>query len=660
MEKPKADGKKKKKKKRQKTVALEKNEKNEKKKKIFSYKILKVLLKPFDKNITSYITYVVILLKNKNNNNKNKSYSHKLLWAHAMTSQETNNDDEFTQQSRAFVQWLTESRGYTISPKVAVHDYRAQGQGRGLIAVKAIEEGEDLFTIPRSRVIAIDSDTQSDGGLVDKVPELKDGTLDDWSALILYLMYHISKNDTFKPYFDVLPTQFSTPMFWEDNEAERLLQGSTLVGKIGKAEAEAGFQEKILPIVEKYKNTVFEGVDVSVGVFHRVGSLIMSYSFDVDRVKADLNKDKKTPEEENLEEKLARDNDHDDHKHSDQDHDNQEHDDDDEVAEDNLVFEDDDSDDEEETPVKAMVPLADTLNAHSQLCNAHLEQEDDGSLVMRATAAIPAGSQIYNTYGDFPNGDLLRRYGYTELGGTSSDLVEITVDELVDAMVTNAPAPANKFVEPATHEGTLQLVQLLADWEDGVMEIVDNSYDIERDTASIPGTELLTVVNFLVLALGRTKDFKAFRRALKRNGGADETKLTTKLVKVLLKHVAIGKLTFREAVPVWRAVCETRLKKYPQKVLDEYDRRKASKDALAASSSTQVVVDTREAMATEVLIGEIDILRTMLAWVNTELENVPSVDDFEFPGAASSASTAGSKRKIGLTSKGNTKKSKRS
>ncbi|KAF5093581.1 hypothetical protein D0Z03_002352 [Geotrichum reessii] len=578
-----------------------------------------------------------------------------------MTSQDTNNDDEFTQQSRAFVRWLTESRGYTISPKVAVHDYRAQGQGRGLIAMKAIEEGEDLFTIPRSRVIAIDSDTQSDGGLVDKVPELKDGTLDDWSALILYLMYHISKNDTFKPYFDVLPAQFSTPMFWEDNEAERLLQGSTLVGKIGKTEAEAGFQEKILPIVEKYKHTVFEGVDVSVDAFHQVGSLIMSYSFDVDRVKTDLNKDKKDDKTlKKEEENLSGDNDHDDHKHNDQDHDNHEHD-DDEVVEENLVFEDYDSDDEEETPVKAMVPLADTLNAHSQLCNAHLEQEDDGSLVMRATAAIPAGSQIYNTYGDFPNGDLLRRYGYTELGGTSSDLVEITVDELVDAMVTNAPSPANKFVEPATREGTLQLVQLLADWEDGVMELVDNSYDVERDAASIPGTELLTVVNFLVLALGRTKDFKAFRRALKRNGGADETKLTTKLVKALLKHVAIGKLTFYEAVPVWRAVCETRLKKYPQKVLDEYDRRKASKDALEASSLTQVVVDTREAMATEVLIGEIDILRTMLAWVKTELENVPSVNDFEFPGAAaSSASTAGSKRKFGLTSKGSTKKSKRS
>jgi SET domain-containing protein 6 len=563
-----------------------------------------------------------------------------------MTSEEANANDEFTKQSQAFVQWLTESRGYTISPKVAVHDYRSQGQGRGLIAVADIAEGEDLFTIPRDRVIAIDTDTQEDGALVQRVPELADGTLDDWSALILYLMYHASKNEAFKPYFDVIPAQFNTPMFWDDGEAEQLLQGSTLVGKIGKTEAEAGFHENILPIVEKYKDTVFDGVDVSVNAFHRVGSLIMSYSFDVDKVKARSNEDKdneKTKEEE----QEPADGKEDDEEQGDE----EEHE--------ELIIEEDFSDEEDDDgPVKAMVPLADTLNAHSQLCNAHLEQEDDGSLVMRATSAIPAGGQIYNTYGDFPNSDLLRRYGYTELGGTASDLVEITVNDIVDAAVAHAPAPANKFAEPATRDSTLQLVQLLADWEDGVMELVDDSYDVERTSAGIPSTELLSLVNFLVLALFRIKDFKAFRRALKRNGNADEEKLTKKFVKTLVKHAATGKLTFREAVPVWRAVFEARIGKYPQAVQDECTRRAAVKSAPETDSLTQVVVGTREAMATEVLVGEVEILRSGLAWVEAALADVPSVDEFEFPSASSSA--AGSKRKFGYNSKGQTKKSKRS
>jgi len=562
-----------------------------------------------------------------------------------MTSEEANTNDEFTKQTQAFVQWLTESRGYKISPKVKVHDYRSQGQGRGLIAVEDIAEGEDLFTIPRDRVIAIDSDAEGSGALVQRVPELADGTLDEWSALILYLMYHASKGEAFKPYFDVIPAHFSTPMFWDEGEAEQLLQGSTLVEKIGRAEAEAGFRENILPVVEKYKDTVFDGVDVSVDAFHRVGSLIMSYSFDVDRIKAGSSEDK---DDENAkeEDQASADENEDEVPGDEEEHEE-------------LIIEEEFSDDEDDDgPFKAMVPLADTLNAHSQLCNAHLEQEDDGSLVMRATAAIPAGGQIYNTYGDFPNSDLLRRYGYTELGGTASDLVEITVNDLVDAVVAHAPAPANKFAEPATRESTLQLVQLLADWEEGVMEIVDDSYDVERTTAGVPSTELLSLVNFLVLALVRSKDLKAFRRALKRNGGADEEKLTKKLVKTLVKHAATGKLTFREAVPVWRAIFESRIGKYGQSVQDECKRRAAAKNELETDSLTQVVVGAREAMATEVLVGEVDILRSGLAWVDSALSDVPSVDEFEFPSA--SVAPAGSKRKLGYNSKAQTKKSKRS
>lgn len=562
-----------------------------------------------------------------------------------MTSEEANTNDEFTKQTQAFVQWLTESRGYKISPKVKVHDYRSQGQGRGLIAVEDIAEGEDLFTIPRDRVIAIDSDAEGSGALVQRVPELADGTLDEWSALILYLMYHASKGEAFKPYFDVIPAHFSTPMFWDEGEAEQLLQGSTLVEKIGRAEAEAGFRENILPVVEKYKDTVFDGVDVSVDAFHRVGSLIMSYSFDVDRIKAGSSEDK---DDENAkeEDQASADENEDEVPGDEEEHEE-------------LIIEEEFSDDEDDDgPVKAMVPLADTLNAHSQLCNAHLEQEDDGSLAMRATAAIPAGGQIYNTYGDFPNSDLLRRYGYTELGGTASDLVEITVNDLVDAVVAHAPAPANKFAEPATRESTLQLVQLLADWEEGVMEIVDDSYDVERTTAGVPSTELLSLVNFLVLALVRSKDLKAFRRALKRNGGADEEKLTKKLVKTLVKHAAIGKLTFREAVPVWRAIFESRIGKYGQSVQDECKRRAAAKNELETDSLTQVVIGAREAMATEVLVGEVDILRSGLAWVDSALSDVPSVDEFEFPSA--SVAPAGSKRKLGYNSKAQTKKSKRS
>lgn len=61
-----------------------------------------------------------------------------------------------------------------------------------------------------------------------------------------------------------------------------------------------------------------------------------------------------------------------------------------------------------------MVPLADMLNAASGLDNAHLEFHDHECLMV-TTTAIPAGTQIYNTYSAPPNAELLRKYGHVDI-----------------------------------------------------------------------------------------------------------------------------------------------------------------------------------------------------------------------------------------------------
>lgn len=44
---------------------------------------------------------------------------------------------------------------------------------------------------------------------------------------------------------------------------------------------------------------------------------------------------------------------------------------------------------------------------------------------------IANGEQIYNTYGNVPNSDLLRRYGYI-IPGSKDDIVEIPVELILD------------------------------------------------------------------------------------------------------------------------------------------------------------------------------------------------------------------------------------
>lgn len=52
---------------------------------------------------------------------------------------------------------------------------------------------------------------------------------------------------------------------------------------------------------------------------------------------------------------------------------------------------------------------------------------------MRSIKPINKGDQIYNTYGNLPNHDLLRRYGYV-LPGSKDDLVEISSDLILQCI----------------------------------------------------------------------------------------------------------------------------------------------------------------------------------------------------------------------------------
>lgn len=110
--------------------------------------------------------------------------------------------------------------------------------------------------------------------------------------------------------------------------------------------------------------------------FAYIASIILSYSFDLEMQDSSINENE---EEETSEEEL-----------------------------------------ENERYLKSMIPLADMLNADTSKCNANLTY-DSNCLKMVALRDIEKNEQVYNIYGEHPNSELLRRYGYVEWDGSKYD-----------------------------------------------------------------------------------------------------------------------------------------------------------------------------------------------------------------------------------------------
>ncbi|ETN45542.1 uncharacterized protein HMPREF1541_09374 [Cyphellophora europaea CBS 101466] len=304
-----------------------------------------------------------------------------------MATDATEEGETFAQRTAAFVEWFKKRPGTLLSDKVELVDMRRMGAGRGVVAVQDIAEDELICQTPLSAVLAHSSS--------DIPPHALIGTVDsgEWLPLIVTIIYEylLDTDSEWYPYFQVLPTHFDTLMHWTDTELE-YLQASAVVGKIGKAEAEAQWETMIDTMLVNEDLFPTDGADLEtrtaelVKLCHMAGSLIQAYAFDiVDEQGSDTE------------------------------------------SGDSEEFKEDDEDD----PVKALVPFADMFNADADRNNARLYQEN-GCLQMRATQAIKAGQQIFNDYGPLPRSDLLRMYGYTTENYAKYDVVEFSHDLLVE------------------------------------------------------------------------------------------------------------------------------------------------------------------------------------------------------------------------------------
>ncbi|KAL6703072.1 Ribosomal lysine N-methyltransferase 4 [Coniothyrium glycines] len=296
---------------------------------------------------------------------------------------------DFQATTERFLAWFKSVGGEFRDDLLEIQDLRSRDAGRGIIARKNVPEDTTLFTIPRSAIINIETSELSR-----KLPNVFDRAednenedeepLDSWSSLILVMLYEYLQGEAsrWKPYIDVLPTSFDTPIFWSEEELKEL-EGTILTAeKIGKQESDEMIRSRIIPLVQHnaaifYANaTIRLSEDDLLALAHQIGSTIMSYAFDLD------NGNEQSDDEE-----------------------------------DGWV------EDRDGQTMLGMVPMADILNANAEF-NAHVNHGDNLE-VNSLGSGTTAGTEILNYYGPLPSSELLRRYGYTTPEHHRYDVAEL-------------------------------------------------------------------------------------------------------------------------------------------------------------------------------------------------------------------------------------------
>lgn len=199
----------------------------------------------------------------------------------------------------------------------------------------------------------------------------------NWVRLLLALLHeYTSAHSQWRPYLSLWNdfTKLDHPMFWSKEERDSLLQGTGIpkavdmdLDKIHKE-----YSDVVLPLISKYPEYWPPNV-ITLDLYTQLVAFVMAYSF-------------QEPHEE-----------------------------------------DDDENEQEKAPnPPMMVPMADMLN-HIANHNANLEFTPD-SLKMVSVRPIRKGEEVFNTYGQMANWQLLHMYGFTEpFPDNSNDTVDIAV-----------------------------------------------------------------------------------------------------------------------------------------------------------------------------------------------------------------------------------------
>ncbi|XP_042560636.1 N-lysine methyltransferase setd6 [Clupea harengus] len=254
-----------------------------------------------------------------------------------------------------FLQWchkveLTMSNKVYLSKEGTVAEY-------GMLAKQEIDEGEVLFSIPRNVLL------NQQNSKIKAVLEESKVTLENtsgWVPLLMALMYEYTYPQShWTPYLSLWPNFKAPdhPMFWSKEERDKLLKGTGIREAVETdlTNIQNEYTDIVLPFIRSHLD-LWDPEKHTLDLYKSLVAFVMAYSF-----------------QEPLEEE---------------------------------------EEDEKDPNPPMMVPMADMLN-HVSNHNANLEYTPE-YLKMVAIRSIKAGEEIFNTYGEMANWQLLHMYGFTE------------------------------------------------------------------------------------------------------------------------------------------------------------------------------------------------------------------------------------------------------
>lgn len=464
----------------------------------------------------------------------------------------------FEKDTKAYSEWL-ENKGFQVSEKLSISDLRESKQGRGLMATEDIAEDQILFTIPREAIVNVEtSSLASKPGVLEKLNKLG-----QWEAVIVCLLYErniLRESSKWWPYLSILPQkaeEFQQLMFWSTEELEAL-KPSYVVDRIGREEAESMYGKLFPRVADDLQ--VKEFGNITLQDFHYAATIVMSYSFDVedpdvqdeedDDEEQGQEKGQEEGEEEVLEEDVGEDENTD-------------------PETDTEMEETEEVDISQDNYYKSMVPLADTLNADTNLWNAKLTYSGT-DLVMKSIKPINAGEQVFNTYGEHPNAEILRRYGYVEKR-SKFDMAEVSLANIQEHYVKSygiAKDHLEAMVEVI--EDSQCLNEMLT--EEDQPSIVMEAYDCFKDGGILPEMVLLIQIlsTLCTLYTEETKWFKKMFRAIKfgKRGKLANSELAifvNRICKKCYQLVEQEKIT-SAMVSDYNSIISARLTEYPVEI----------------------------------------------------------------------------------------------
>ncbi|XP_055790031.1 N-lysine methyltransferase setd6 [Salvelinus fontinalis] len=427
---------------------------------------------------------------------------------------------------QSFLQWC-EGVGLKLNNKVYISKEGTVAE-YGMLAKEDIDEGELLFTIPRMALLH--------QGTTKVLAVLEEGkasleNTSGWVPLLLALMYeYTSPQSHWRPYLSLWSdfTALDHPMFWSKDERDRLLKGTGIPEAVDTdlTNIQKEYKDIVLPFITLHTD-LWDPERHTLDLYRSLVAFVMAYSF-----------------QEPL---------------------------------------DEEDEDEKDPNPPMMVPIADMLN-HVSNHNANLEYTPE-CLKMVSVRSIQKGEEVFNTYGQMANWQLLHMYGFAEpYQSNSNDTADIPMSNVYKAavQVTRSEAEQRLLVEKWS---------LLCE-----MEMVgDKGVFIFGKSGSLTDTEMYTTLKILCMSVEEFEDFR-------ENEGWEEADDDEKMLQALSNE------GLPSLLPLWRRLVHAAARF----TLDSYGEDMLKDKVLLEDKDGYIKLSSRQRRALQVRYGQKTILHQLL------------------------------------------------